>query len=101
MILPPTMNTFCRKCNLKTTHKVSIEKVRQRGGGKSKGARRRERHIKGYGNHGRYSKRPISQRNLTSKTSRKVDLRLTCEQCGYKLVRSRPRAKRVEMARGK
>lgn len=93
------MNTFCPSCNSHTEHKVSIEKVKQRGGGKSKGARRQERNTKGYGNHGRYSRKAISQRNMTIKTSRKTDLRITCSQCGKKQARSRPRTRRVEIKR--
>ncbi len=99
MKIPAKMRTYCRKCRSHTTHKVSIEKTRQRGGGRSKGQRRKKRHTKGYGNKGRYSKRPISQRSRTSKTTKRVDLRLKCETCGKQWARSRPRAKRVELIR--
>ena len=99
MKLPPKMKTYCPYCRKHTDQKVSIEKVRQRGAGKSKGARSKERRDRGYGNHGRFSKRAISQRNMTSKTSKKVDLRLKCPDCGKKQIRNRPRAKRVEMNR--
>ena len=93
------MQTYCPYCRKHTEHKVSIEKPRQRGAGKSKGARAKERRDKGYGNHGRFSKRAISQRKMTSKTSKKTDLRLKCAICNKKQIRSRPRAKRVEMNR--
>ena len=79
--------------------KVSIEKTRQRGGGLSKGARRQLRHNTGYGNKGRYSKRPVASRNMRTKTTKKTDLRLKCNECGKKIMRSRPRAKRVELLR--
>ncbi|MFX1251550.1 MAG: 50S ribosomal protein L44e [Promethearchaeota archaeon] len=100
MKLPSNVNTYCRKCNKQTPHKVSIEKVRQRGGGMRKGTRRKQRSgDKGYGNKGRYSRKVVSQRNMTSKTTTKVDLRLKCDECGYTLVRSRPRCKRAEIVR--
>ena len=93
------MRTFCPHCNTHTVHKVAIEKTRQRGAGLSKGARRQERHNRGYGNKGRYSKRPVASRNMRTKTTKKSDLRLKCNECNKKQIRVRPRAKRVEMLR--
>ena len=93
------MRTFCPTCNKHTVMKVAIEKTKQRGGGLSKGARRQLRHNVGYGNKGRYSKRPVASRNMRTKTTKKTDLRLKCNECGKKLMRSRPRAKRVELLR--
>jgi ribosomal protein L44E len=51
------------------------------------------------GNHGRYSRRPIASRNMTSKTTKKVDIRITCGECGKKWIRNRPRARRSELQR--
>lgn len=99
MKIPDTMRTYCPACNKYSVMKVAIEKTRQRSGGKSKGARRQERHATGYGNKGRYSKRPVASRNMRVKTSKKTDLRLKCPECNKKWIRSRPRAKRVEMLR--
>ena len=93
------MRTYCPYCRKHREHKVSIEKTRQRSAGKTKGARAKERRDRGYGNKGRFSKRAISKRNMTSKTSKKVDLRLTCTECGKKQIRNRPRAKRPEITR--
>jgi large subunit ribosomal protein L44e len=97
--IPAAVTTYCPKCRKHTNHKVKIEKVRQRGGGMSRGTRVQARHVKGYGNKGRFSRKPISQRNMTSKTSQKVDLRLECAECKSWQIRSRPRAKRVELLR--
>ncbi|MCK4845553.1 MAG: hypothetical protein KAS95_07755 [Candidatus Heimdallarchaeota archaeon] len=36
---------------------------------------------------------------MASKTSKKVDLRLSCPDCGKKWVLSYPRARRVEMVK--
>ncbi|MHA2230956.1 MAG: 50S ribosomal protein L44e [Candidatus Hodarchaeales archaeon] len=99
MKIPATMSTYCPKCRKHSQHKVKIEKVRQRGGGMSRGTRVQARHVKGYGNKGRYSRKAISQRNMTSKTSQKVDLRLECSECKSWQIRSRPRTKRAELLR--
>jgi len=99
MKIPTEMRTYCPKCRTATVQKVSQERVRQRKGGQTKGARRKYRHDRGHGNKGRYSKRAVGQRNMTSKTSRKTDLRLTCRVCSKKQVRSRPRARKVELLR--
>lgn len=97
--IPSEMKTYCPTCKKHTTHKVNIEKTRQRTAGLSKGARRQDRHNRGYGNKGRYSKRPVASRNMRTKTTKKTDLRLKCNDCGKKQMRSRPRAKRVELLR--
>ena len=99
MKIPAKMRTFCPNCNKHTPHNVKIEKAKQRGGGMNQGSRRAERWTSRIGNHGRYSRRPIASRNMTTKTTKKVDLRLTCGECGKKWSRSRPRSKRVELIR--
>ncbi|MHA2364295.1 MAG: 50S ribosomal protein L44e, partial [Candidatus Hodarchaeales archaeon] len=87
MKIPSEMRTFCPYCNTHTKFKVSIEKTRQRSGGQTIGARRQARHNRGYGNKGRYSKRPVASRNMRTKTTRKTDLRLKCGQCSKKIIR--------------
>ncbi|MHA1215214.1 MAG: 50S ribosomal protein L44e [Candidatus Hodarchaeales archaeon] len=99
MKIPARMRTFCKNCNKHTQHTVKIEKAKQRGGGMNRGSRRAEKWTSRIGNHGRYSRRPIASRNMTSKTTKKVDLRVTCTECGKKWVRSRPRTKRAELQR--
>ncbi len=99
MKIPAKMRTFCPQCNTHTDQEVKIEKAKQRGGGMNQGSRRSARWTSRIGNHGRYSRRPIAARNMTSKTTKKVDLRITCSQCGKKWIRSRPRAKRTEIKR--
>ncbi len=99
MKIPSEMRTYCPICKKHTVHKVSIEKTKQRAGGLSKGGRRQLRHNTGYGNKGRYSKRPVASRNMRTKTTRKTDLRLKCGECNKEQMRSRPRAKRIELLR--
>ncbi len=99
MKIPSRMRTFCPNCNKHTSQDVKVEKPRQRGGGMSQGSRRSARWTSRIGNHGRYSRRPIAARNMTSKTTKKVDLRITCSECGKKWIRSRPRARRTEITR--
>ncbi len=93
------MRTFCPHCNKHTVQAVKLEKAKQRGGGMGQGSRRMARWTSRIGNHGRYSRRPIASRNMTSKTTKKVDIRITCEECGKKWIRSRPRARRSELQR--
>jgi len=78
---------------------VKFEKAKQRGGGMGKGSRKMARWTSRIGNHGRYSRRPIASRNMTSKTTKKTDLRLTCTECGKKWIRNRPRARKSELQR--
>ena len=77
--------------------KVKHEKVGRRGGGMGKQARAAKRRKRGYGNKGKFSKRPVTQTKMASKTSRKIDLRLTCPNCKKVWVKNYPRAKRVEL----
>ncbi len=97
MKLPAKMRTFCPNCNKHTVQNVKIEKAKQRGGGMNQGSRRMKRWTSRIGNHGRYSRRPIASRNMTSKTTKKVDIRISCPECGKKWIRSRPRARRTEI----
>ena len=99
MKIPAQMRTFCPSCNKHTVQAVKIEKGKQRGGGMGRGSRSMARWTGKIGNHGRYSRRPIASRNMTSKTTKKVDLRLSCPECGKRWIRSRPRAKRSELQR--
>ncbi|MEA2070320.1 MAG: hypothetical protein U9O98_03425 [Asgard group archaeon] len=97
--LPTKMRTHCPYCNKHTTFTVRQERGGRRGSGLVKGTRDANRHTKGSGNKGKYSKKAISQSKMASKTSKKVDLRLTCDECKKTIVRSYPRARRVEVVK--
>lgn len=97
--IPETMFKYCPKCGTHKTMKVKQEKSARRKSGMSATARKEKLRRRGYGNLGKYSKRPVTQTKMASKTSKKVDLRLSCADCGKKWVLSYPRTKRVEMVK--
>jgi large subunit ribosomal protein L44e len=97
--IPETMYKYCPNCGKHVTMQVKQEKTARRKTGMSAMARRVKRKRRGYGNKGRYSRRPVTQTKMASKTSKKVDLRLTCPDCSKKWVLSYPRTKRVEMVK--
>ena len=94
--IPEVMFKYCPKCGKHIKMKVKQEKSARRAGGYTAMARREKRKRRGYGNQGRFSKRPVTQTKMASKTSKKVDLRLSCPDCGKSWVLSYPRTKRVE-----
>ncbi|MBD3191997.1 MAG: 50S ribosomal protein L44e [Candidatus Heimdallarchaeota archaeon] len=97
--IPARMRTHCPKCNKHTEMTVKQERGGRRGSGLVKGSRSARRHNKGFGNKGKYSKKAITQSKMASKTSKKVDLRLTCTECKSTWVRSYPRTRRVEIVK--
>jgi len=99
MKFPDKITKFCPVCNTYTEHKVRLETVRKVRRKLSKGQRRAERRSKGHGNHGRYSKKPISQWKMRAKTTRKIDLILTCTTCGKSRHMSLRRMKRFEIVK--
>ncbi|MBY8999743.1 MAG: hypothetical protein KGD64_02405 [Candidatus Heimdallarchaeota archaeon] len=94
--IPEVMFKYCPKCGKHSKMKVKQEKSARRAGGFSAMARKEKNKRRGYGNLGRFSKRPVTQTKMASKTSKKVDLRLACPDCGKSWVLSYPRTKRVE-----
>lgn len=97
--IPEVMFKYCPKCGKHVKMKVKQEKSARRAGGFTAMARRVKRKRRGYGNQGRFSKRPVTQTKMASKTSKKVDLRLSCPDCGKKWVLPYPRTKRVEFVK--
>ncbi len=97
--IPAKMRTHCPKCGKHTTMTVRQEKGGRRGIGMVAGTRRAKRNKKGSGNKGKYSKKAISQSKMASKTSIKVDLRLTCDVCKATWVRNYPRSRGVEIVK--
>ena len=71
----------------------------RRGSGMVKGTRSANKHKAGFGNKGKYSKKAITQSKMASKTSTKVDLRLTCDECKSTWMRTYPRARSVEITK--
>jgi ribosomal protein L44E len=97
--IPSKMRTYCKNCKKHTKMTVRQERGGRRGSGLVSGTRRGNRHKKGFGNKGKYSKKAISQAKMASKTSTKVDLRLTCDECKHTWVKTYPRARKVEIVK--
>jgi large subunit ribosomal protein L44e len=96
--LPSVIRTYCPFCRKHAEHDVSEVKSKPRRT-LSKGQRRAERHKKGIGNKGKYSKKAITQTKMFSKTSKHVDLRLKCKDCGKMHPLSYPRTKKFELVK--
>lgn len=97
--IPNVISVYCRNCKKHTAGKVKQEKGGRRSGGLNWSHRRMKARRRGHGNLGRYSKKPVTQTKMSSKTSKKHDLRVTCPVCGKVAVVNRPRAKRFEVYR--
>ncbi len=90
MKFPKKIRTYCPRCNAHTEHSVSIYKGGQRRA-MAEGQRRYLRKQEGYG-----SKRKPEQKRL-AKVNKKITLRITCSQCGYKRHTLNVRLKKVEL----
>ena len=94
MKYPKVVNTFCPTCNTHKEH--TVKQVKQKGRGKAKpnsqANRRKNRHKRGYGGHGKYSKPAVGK-----KPTQKVDLRLKCKECGKMHPIKGFRAKKFEL----
>jgi len=81
---------YCPKCRAYTEHEVSLyRKGKERS--MSLGARYHEQVKKGYGG----QKYPELKR--TAKTTKKVAFRFKCKQCGYVVVKSGIRLRKIEI----
>lgn len=80
MKFPSKIRTYCPNCRKHTEHRVRSER-KGKPRGLAEGQRRSRRESKGHGNKGRYSRPPVSQWKMRSKTTEKVDLLLTCTEC--------------------
>ncbi|MEM5797963.1 MAG: 50S ribosomal protein L44e [Candidatus Aenigmatarchaeota archaeon] len=93
MKFPKTIRTLCPYCKKHTEHKVSVVKKRARGSGHpmSLAQRRFERKIKGYGSF------PRPNPKGEGKTTKKVDIRLECQECKKKHTKKGFRARKFEL----
>jgi len=93
MKYPKKIRTLCPVCKKQTIHTVKLSKkrVRDTAHTMSQSANRKDRHKRGYGGHGKYSKPAVSK-----KPSQKLDLRLTCEECGKTHTKSGFRIRKFE-----
>ncbi len=92
MKVPSVINAYCPRCGRYTKHKVTLYKQ-----GKARtlswGQRQLERKRRGYGGE------PRGKLKRKAKTTKKVLIVLTCEECGRKVVRNLGRLSRVEIKR--
>ena len=90
MKFPKVIRTYCPRCNTHTEHSVSIYKHGKRRA-MALGERRYRRKQEGYG-----SKRKPEQKRF-AKTTKKVVLKISCRQCGYKRHILGIRLKKIEL----
>ncbi|MBM3199576.1 50S ribosomal protein L44e [Candidatus Woesearchaeota archaeon] len=94
MKIPKIKKRFCPKCKKHTENSVFQSKSMGRSkthpmSRGSKGRMRMRGLNRGYGNRGRMSKAAISAWSMTgAKTSKKVDLRFKCKECGKVFAQS-------------
>jgi large subunit ribosomal protein L44e len=104
MKIPKTMKRHCPTCNKHTEHTISQAKKKGLNAvhtqSRSSKTRLRKRGARrGFGNLGRFSRKPIGSRKMSGKKlTKKTDFRYTCKVCGkqhsqYKGIR----AKKVEI----
>ena len=90
MKVPKTKNMHCPKCNAHTEHKISIYKP-----GKARkmaeGARRYQRHKKGYSG----QPKPIFRKN--AKINKKTTPMYKCSKCGFTIRGQAHRVKKFEI----
>lgn len=90
MKVPRTINTYCPKCNKHTEHTLSLyRKGKDRA--LAKGNRRYKRKQKGYGG----QRKPKLRK--TAKTTKKQTFKLRCRDCGYTIMKSGIRLRKVEV----
>lgn len=87
--VPDKRNTYCKKCNQHTDHKVSQYK-KSKEGKNGQGTRRYRRKQRGY--HGQT--KPILRRK--AKITKKLVIKMKCNVCDAKHQQAMKRAKHVE-----
>ena len=90
MRFPKVVNVYCPRCNTYTQHSVSVYSHGKRRT-LAEGQRRYLRKLKGYGS----SRKPKQKR--FAKITKRIALKLQCRQCGYVLMKSLGRLKKVEL----
>jgi large subunit ribosomal protein L44e len=81
MEVPKTMTRFCPHCKRHTEHSIRQEKASKKRRSLAWSERQKERLRRGYGNKGKFSKRPSGE-----KPTKKIDLRYKCKECGKEQV---------------
>jgi large subunit ribosomal protein L44e len=95
--LPKEIRTYCAPCKKHTVHVVSIVSVSRKRRKLSKSGRQQARRDRGYGGHGKFSKVPVGRMARKSKTTTKIQIKLTCRECRKASLRSIGRMRRAEI----
>ncbi len=90
MKIPKTIVRYCPRCNTHTEHTVTIYKHGKRRA-LAQGERRYRRKQEGYG-----SQRKPEQKRFAKVTKKQV-VKLKCKRCGYVLMESYGRLKKLEL----
>ncbi len=90
MKFPKEIRTYCPRCRTHTLHNVAVYKHGKRRS-MAEGQRRYMRKQEGYG-----SQRKPEQKRF-AKVTKKVTLKITCTQCGYKRHILNIRLKKIEL----
>ena len=100
MKVPKAIKRLCPHCKKHTEHKVTQNKRKQASSltyGSKVRARRRGS-ARGVGNKGRYSKPAITKFKRTgAKSSKTLNLKLTCSECSKSIIRTGSRTKKLEL----
>lgn len=97
MKLKKSTKTYCKFCRRHTLHSMTQAKSAGKRGTLKKGsiARAKKRGLgSGFGNLGRYS-RPTNPKMSGKKTSKVINLKITCKECNKSQMKTLKRAKRV------
>jgi len=85
MKIPKKTNRFCKYCNKKTEQKVKLVSSGAKRGALKRGSLARAKlrgSNRGIGNHGKYSKPPVSKFKRKTKTNKKTNILYICIECG-------------------
>ncbi|MCD4759945.1 50S ribosomal protein L44e [archaeon] len=101
MKVPKIKKAYCKKCKEHTEHKVTENKTTGKRGTLKKGsiARSKARGLgRGFGNLGKWGSKPAMSKfkRTGSKSSKKIALKLTCQDCKKSSIQSIGRLKKVE-----
>ena len=104
MKIPKAVKRHCPFCKTHTEHKVKSARKGTPGSAHplSHGSKKRQKQRgvnRGFGNQGRYSRKPVGQRKRAGrKTSKKTDLRYECDSCKKTHMQSKGiRTKKLEI----
>jgi len=98
MKVPKTKKAYCKTCKKHTEHKTTQAKTTGKRGSLKRGSKKRGLG-RGFGNLGNYGSKGAltSWKRYGAKTSKKINLKLTCAECNKASILTLKRAKKVEL----